>query len=332
MTTDTDPTGEVEAPHLQERLWQELARLHADQHPDDAPAVVGDGTGTGSGTGAGTVTGIGTGTGSGTGAGVGTGAGAGAGAGAGSELARRRGRRSLRLGVVAAAAAVVVVVGVGTQLVGTDRPGGDELLVERVAAATDDAIAASVVHSVEVQQPLDGSPARRTDTWHDEETGIARFLLYDDQGAPMLDVGPLAAPTLADPTWSGQRVVIRCGQDYVDHADTNGATTEITPGVTDIRDLLAGGTVVEDGTEVFEGRELIRLRSDDDVLLADPDTYRVVAQRGTLETGESYTATLEYLPRSDASLGSLVPEVPAGFTLQPAGAADDDCLDLPAAL
>jgi hypothetical protein len=284
-TTSTDPTDEVEVPHLKDRLWQELAQLHAERQPGDGPVT---------------------------------------------ELARRRARRSLRLGVAAAAAAVVVVAAVGVQLAGTGGPSDDELLVERVAAATDDAVEASVVHIVDVQQPPDGSPARRSDTWHDEETGIARFVHYDDQGVPELEVGPLTAPTLADPTWSGQRVVVHCGQDYADHVDTGGASTELPAGVTDIRDLLADGTVVEDGTEVFEGRELIRLQGNDFVLLADPDTYRVVAQRGTLHTGETYTSTYEYIPRTDASLGSLVPTIPAGYTHQPMGGADD-CLDLPTA-
>jgi len=281
MTTTTDPTDEVEVPHLKDRLWQELAALHAEQAPATDAA----------------------------------------------RRQARRARRSLRLGVAAAAAAVVVVAAVGVQLAGTGGPSGDELLVERVAAATDDAIEASVVHMADLQQSSDGQAPHRNDTWHDEETGIARFVLYDDQGDVQLEVGPLTAPTLADPTWSGQRVVIHCSQDYVDHVDTDGATTEVPTGVTDIRDLLADGTVVEDGTEVFEGRELIRLQGDDFVLLADPDTFRVVAQRGTLDTGETYTSTYEYIPRTDARLGSLVPTVPAGYTLQPPGAGD--CVGTP---
>lgn len=289
MTTGNDTVDEIEVPHLKERLWHELAELHAEHRRSDTPAQD-----------------------------------------TGAELIQRRARRSLRMAGIGAAAAAVLIAGVFTaRLVGTgtDGPTGrdaDAVLVARVVAATDEALAESVVHAVEEQVRPDGT--RYTmERWHDETTGVGRILSRDEQGNPLLDVGPLVAPTVDSPASSGQRVVDHCVRGYVDHVDTGGASINFGAGVIDVRELLADGELVEDGTEVVDGRELIRLRGTDTgggpyVLLVDPDSYRVVRQRGTLSLGESYATVYDYLPRTEGGLGVLRPPIPRGFTqVEPGG-------------
>lgn len=178
MTTSTEPSDEVEVPHLKARLWHELAELHAEQRRSSTAARD-----------------------------------------AGDELIRRRARRSARIAGIGAGAAAVLVAGVlAMQLVGTgtDQPAGprpEAVLIERIATATDDALAESIVHRVDDQVSPDG--ARRTiEIWHDETTGIARILDRDARGNPVLDVGPLTGPTMESPAYSGQRVVDYCTQGY----------------------------------------------------------------------------------------------------------------------
>jgi hypothetical protein len=285
MTTETDPREELDVPHLEERLRAELAELYAEMRRS-SPAT----------------------------------------RNTGDELRRRRALRLARIGV---AAATVLVVGVfaalwvGTRTDRSDGPGSaarpDRILFERIATATDDALTESLVHSVEDWASPDGE--RRTlEMWHDETTGVVRMLLRDDRGNPVNDDGPLAGPTPASPAHSGRRVVDYCSQRYVEAPDISDANSDLSPGAVDARDLLAGGELVEDGTEEVGGRQLIRLRGGTDperggyVLLVDPDTYRVVGQRSTSHTGEAYATVFEYLPRTEQSLDLLHPPIPDGFT------------------
>jgi hypothetical protein len=88
-----------------------------------------------------------------------------------------------------------------------------------------------------------------------------------------------------------------------------------------VRHQIAAGLWVEDGTEVVEGRELIRLalsdrepgESGETIMLVDPDSYLPVQARGRMLTGEPFSQTYEYLPRTAANLALLQPAVPAGF-------------------
>jgi hypothetical protein len=279
MTAGTDAPDELEVPHLKDRLWRELAALHAEQrHSHTAPE-------------------------------------------GGSEPVRRRSRRSL---VVAAAAAVVVVVGVVTaQLVGT---ASDTPLMGRIVAATDEAIAGSVIHMVD-EQTLPGEPgaSRVTEFWTDEISDATRILRRDAQGDPLEDVGPLTGPTLESPSHSGQRAVYYCTQQYTELRDTGGASTDLEAGgIRQLRDFVAAGELVEDGTEVVDGRQLIRLvRPDVEagedivIMLVDPDTYLPVGARGTIRhggRGETYSQTYEFLPRTPENLALVNPPIPDGFT------------------
>jgi hypothetical protein len=267
MTTDTDPLDELEVPHFKDRLWDDLAELHAEHR--------------------------------------------------GSEHKRRRPRRSLTVGVAAAAALVVGLV--AAQLVGTSS---DTPLLGRIAAATDEAAAVSIVHWVDEQTlPGEAGPSRVTEFWTDERSDATRVLHRDAQGDPVLDVGPLTGPNLESPAHSGQFVVDYCSQQYVEHRDTGGASTDLGfPDGQSLREAIDEGRWVEDGTEAVDGRDLIRLiRAEGesgagDVLLVDPDSYLPVRMRGTMQSGESFSQTYEYVPRTSESLALLRPPVPAGFS------------------
>jgi hypothetical protein len=192
----------------------------------------------------------------------------------------------------------------------------------RIVAATDEATTSSVIHWVDEQTlPGEAGPSRVSEFWTDETSDATRILSRDGQGDPTLDVGPLTGPTIESPAHSGQRVVDYCSQQYVDHRDTGGTSTDIeSQGLRGLRDDVAAGRLVEDGTEVVDGRELIRLTRAEgesgagDVVLVDPDSYLPVRARGTLHSGDTFSQTYEYLPRTPENLALLHPPVPEGFT------------------
>ena len=274
MTTDTEAPDELEVPHLKARLWDELAELHQDQHHSQGSTAP-------------TVV----------------------------KLTVRRSRRSRA--VLAAAAAAVVAGVVTAQLVGTSS---DTPLMGRIVAATDEATASSVIHWVSEQTlPGDQEPSTVSEYWTDEPSGATRIYLHGGQLDQVMDVGPLSGPTIDSPAHSGQRVVDYCTRQYVDHVDTGGASTDIDE-IGHLRDEVAAGRLVEDGTEVVDGRALIRLTGIEGtataghVVLVDPDSYLPVRARGTLATGETYSQTYEFLPRTPENLALLLPPIPEGFT------------------
>jgi hypothetical protein len=94
-------------------------------------------------------------------------------------------------------------------------------------------------------------------------------------------------------------------------------------GELNLRDEVAAGIWVADGTEVVDGRELIRLRLDPDADIpsssgqtayVDPDTYLPVEVRGDVGGPDESILRYEYLPRTAANLALLSPPVPAGYT------------------
>jgi hypothetical protein len=276
MTTDTEAPDELEVPHLKASLWHELADLHQDrQHSQKiAPPAV-------------------------------------------VNLTPHRSRRSRA--VLAAAAAAVVAGVVTAQLVGTSS---ETPLMGRIVAATDEATASSIVHWVDEQtRPGEAEPSTMSENWADGISGAARFRLQGGQLDQNVDVGPLIGPTIDSTAHSGQRVVDYCTRQYVDHVDTGGASTDVDPdALGSLRNDVAAGRLVEDGTEVVDGRELIRLTGIEGtgtaghVVLVDPDSYLPVSARGTLDSGETFSQTYEYLPRTPENLALLLPPVPEGFT------------------
>jgi len=206
---------------------------------------------------------------------------------------------------------------VSAQLVGTSS---DTPLMGRIVAATDEATAGSVIHWTDEQTlPGEAAPWVVSEHWTDGTSGASRVVMQGGQLDMNVDVGPLTGPTIDSPAHSGQRVVDFCARQYVDHIDTGGASTDVDPdALGTLRDDVAAGRLVEDGTEVVEGRELIRLAGIEGtataghVVLVDPDTYLPVRARGTLD-GRTYRQTYEYLPRTPDTLALLVPPIPEGF-------------------
>lgn len=237
-----------------------------------------------------------------------------------------------------------------------------------MVAAIDEALASSVIHTVQENRFTSGTHER----WYDEQTGAVRDLARGGNGQPVLDVGRTTAPdeddrapdiadldaegvAPADPRWP------RASMRHVDHCFATYADVEepVLPGgggpAARTRDGLADGSMVIDGTELVEGRELIRVVAgpqpptatgssppgegtstvpvvppptpdggpttvapDDTVTYVDPDTYRPVM---VVDPG-MYTQRLDYLPRTPQNLARLVPPVPEGFA--PAGALHGD--------
>jgi hypothetical protein len=169
-------------------------------------------------------------------------------------------RRSLTVGAAALAAAAALVVavavrtsdggGAGPDVAADDRgDGGIEVpptseLVPLVIAATDEAAATSVVHVVQHNDTYGDDEG-----WTDESTGAGRSLMYGEDGEPLFDSSGSGGDTLT---------VDHCFAEYAEGAAAfpprAGSATQW------VQNYIAEGLLVEDGTEVVDGRELIRLR------------------------------------------------------------------------
>jgi hypothetical protein len=250
---------------------------------------------------------------------------------------RPHGRRSLLAGIGALAAAAALVAGVASGQFGsdgspasdarrgTDTAAGDGGLATRIVTAVEEATAESVVHVLQ-----DNATSPDSESWHDETTGLWRDRSLGTDGAPDYDYGAPIPPSPDQPAPGGDeevaiRTVDHCLREYADG-------TEPAPPARDqaqwIRESLAGGRLVEDGTETVDGRELIRLRAvppeddgfdytgpaEDTVVLVDPDTYRPISLRSYPDSDFEYVQTFDYLPRTAQNLALLSPPVPDGFT------------------
>jgi hypothetical protein len=189
---------------------------------------------------------------------------------------RRRARRSLLLGAGALAAAAALVVGVavlpagdgdvdgavvdaGSPPPGIPVPPTSEL-APLVIAATQEATATSVVHITQ-----DNASYGDDEGWIDETTGATRWLQYDDDGEPLLDWSQKGDDTVT---------VDHCFAEYTE------GVAGLPPPAGDatrwVQSFLADGLLVEDGTQVVDGRELIRLR---EVPLSELDRNSPYARR-----------------------------------------------------
>jgi len=270
----------------------------------------------------------------------------------------RRSRTRTRL-LAAAAVAAVLAGGVAavrladdagpsvdTASHGADDQGEAEL--QRILDALDAAIGGgSVAHST---RPGGGVP----EAWVDLRTGAERAVVPASTGGKTMDWGRYEAPAVGaerpDPAAAvPRRFVDHCLHQYADRSEGDLQVNDL---VTPLRDGLAGGRFEVDGTEVVDGRELIRLRPvvdlptpsgnpEDDaaeataalgiqqVVYVDPATHLPVrlveshpgvqfdAETGTIATlpgGPSTTTDIEILPRTAGNLALLVPPVPAGYT------------------
>jgi hypothetical protein len=240
--------------------------------------------------------------------------------GAGADTRRRRVRRSVAAAVGAIAAATMLVVGLGVLPAGGPEP-AEASLTERIMTATDDALASSVVHIVQVNVAVNDY-----ESWYDRTSGAARDLTYDANGTPWTDGGrpiPPAldeqAPDLSTYPTEDHRIVDYCHHEY---AHTRTPIARYTLGPQEIRDDLEAGRLVEDGTETIDGQELIRLRDVVNVdiaqfVLVDPSTYRPVQLYGDRGGPTEFVMTFEYLRRTNENLALLSPPLPDGFTEVP---------------
>lgn len=246
-----DMRDEVPVPHYEDELWLTLARVHAERR-GDAP-------------GASSLPGV-------------------------EGRLHRRGRRLFFAGVGSIAAAAVALAAIVATDAGeppagtgaadptptpTDAP--ELSLAAQITAATEEASATSLIHKVtdNLYHADDGTPIGDSEMWTDEQSGAMRSLSYDSEGEPSFDSGPVVAPAVddpgpppmppdanpmdpTDPARPQQRIrdVDYCFAEYAE------SDRPAIPGHIEadrLGEWLEQGRLVEDGTEVMDGRELIRL-------------------------------------------------------------------------
>lgn len=221
----------------------------------------------------------------------------------------RRGRRTMVAGVGLVAAATILIAGIA--VFGSDGgpDGGDHDVQARIVAATRTAMTDSVVH--EVTDFADTPASVDEEAWRDQTSLSIRRLHNAADGQASLDTAMAR---------DGVRTVDYCFEEYTTEEEPpfpDGAGT--TSVVVDLADELASGRAREDGTEIVDGRELIRVVEDGApyaAWLVDPETYRPVQLRGEVGDGNAtaYTTTFEYLPRTPENLARLrAADPPAGF-------------------
>jgi hypothetical protein len=254
-------SDEVPLPHFENELWPTLAQVHAEQHRIATPSV-----------GAPEVVDA-----------------------RARRHARRHARRLVVTGVAAVAAAVFAMVmivvtdpdrspdreALNAEVPDTDASDGTPTtgapkmsLAAHITAATEEATESSIIHTITDNQydADDGTAIGDNEMWTDEQSGAMRNLDYDSEGRPSFDSGLAAAPGVddpgpppippgaapTDPSLPQQRVrqVDHCFGEYVEYDQV------AIPGHNEaerIGQWLDEGKLVEDGTEIVDGRELIRL-------------------------------------------------------------------------
>jgi hypothetical protein len=117
-------------------------------------------------------------------------------------------------------------------------------LVPQVIAAIDEAASTSVVHITQ-----DNDASGDGEGWIDETTGAGRSLQHGLDGGPLFD-----SSGRGDNTLTVDHCFSEYAEDTVDFSPRAGSATAW------VQNYLADGRLVEDGTEIVGGRELIRLR------------------------------------------------------------------------
>lgn len=268
--------------------------------------------------------------------------------------ARPGGRRRL----LAAAAAVLVVGGVivavragdgdppdvGTaETPPTSAPGDSEGAAQmspeeqRIHDAIVEAAPSSVIHTT-------GPRASDSEWWYDVTTQTQRGITRRADGRPLIDMGPGVPPNLDGspaPSAPGdygpvvpRRFVDHCLRKYADTQDPN---LYLGPETDALVQSLVEGSANVDGTEVVDGRELIRVVmtfelppdltvpgevtvTTPEFVYVDPATSLPVSWAGP----DGSRTEVEFLPRTAENLAFLVPPVPDGFTQVETPPLDDE--------
>lgn len=255
------------------------------------------------------------------------------------QLHRRKGRRLVLSGIGAAAAAATLVVALSLRDGDDTAPKPDESaaipadLVAKIGAATAEANATMIV----VQTTPSGGVTY--ESWADEASGSVRMVIRNAAGDVISDAHPATVPT-NEPSDHEAVAFDYCARTYtevdaiIDGAPNSSFTQFVQSG-------LDGGTLVPAGTEMVDGKELIRLEEktpptsetqivhiveedgttrtsigepppvSEGVVWVDPETYRPVKYH---DPGLGSDKVYEYFERTPEKLAEMSPPVPAGFT------------------
>ncbi len=255
-----------------------------------------------------------------------------------------RRHRALRR-VLAAAAAVAVLAGIGVVVATGDGGGGTtvagpstestpEPTLEERAAAAMLAVADDVI-----QRSVASGPQMSTSaTFNDPRSAAMRQVWYAADGRVLAEQGAgRLTPTDADTGDLGGGIVDHCARTFTPGWGMSTSTT-----LQSIGSDMERGIWAVDGTEVVDGRELIRLRTwtDADMPSPDPDTGQwtrptpadwnprlavyldpetllpVLSRRGIGEPDES-RVEYTFLPRTEANLAETFVTVPEGYEVLP---------------
>jgi hypothetical protein len=221
-----------------------------------------------------------------------------AGAGPGSRAARR----TVRTGLALIAAATIVIAGI---LVTRSDDRRADALQARIIAATETAVADSIVYSVTDFADRGGSDEH----WFDETTGLSRLLSYAENGELAREFTLAPAQGDRPPTYT---VIDHCSKEYTveDEPLSLAGGQNLAAWIIE---SLRNGSMQVDGTEVVDGRELIRMHEVSyQTFLVDPDTYRPVRAIGE-GSNNNVTTTIDYLPRTPENLALLRTVIPDDF-------------------
>jgi hypothetical protein len=262
---------------------------------------------------------------------------------------RWRRRAPLLVGIGAVAAATILLAAITTRSdQGRERPPDVEIslgdLTTRVGAAVQALPADTILYETYTMSGGD-APAYRQ-SWYDPVTAARHERIVTLDGDVVVEGGWPEAPGLDEAAAPGlaEPVPLEVGQcDPVTHYmfDETGAFVACDPGLPDppqhawrmvdhcqrtwtettrelrkdadigyVQTFLDQGGLVVDGTQNVDGRDLIRIITEDGsgVTLVDPDTYLPVQS-----SGEGETTTYEYLPRTEENLQNLATPVPDGY-------------------
>jgi hypothetical protein len=210
-------------------------------------------------------------------------------------------RRPVRTGLALIAAATIVIAGIMVTR-SDDKPA--DALQARIIAATETALADSIVYSVTDFADQGG----KDEHWFDETTGMSRLLSYVENGELAREFTLAPAQGDRPPTYT---TVDHCSRKYtVEEEPLSVAGGQNLAAW--IIDSLRNGSMQVDGTEVVDGRELIRMHEVSyQTFLVDPDTYRPVRAIG--EGTDNNVTTIDYLPRTPQNLAQLRTVIPDDF-------------------
>jgi outer membrane lipoprotein-sorting protein len=239
-------------------------------------------------------------------------------------IERRRRPRRVAVRVTAVAAAAALGVAVANGLPGSNEsPASAITRAEEVLTPSDDVILHVVTATT--QTAPDGSIEElRTESWQRTTPPYDQRLVTDGRGRELSTVG--GSPEVYNPL-TNTIVTLAPGEEVPDR----GAPQYVDERVSDrMLDLLNSGEAHEDGRTTFDGRDAIRIASNDGraTLLVDAATFEplewsTVSDDGVRET--THFERYETLPVTDENLALLsVRAQHPDASIDPSGTVDPD--------